>query len=211
MLESIENEYAITRRMTGKAALDPRVKQALLDTPREKFVPKLYLGNAYNNRPLPIGHGQTISQPYIVALMTDLLELDETDTVLEIGTGSGYQAAILSRLCRQVYTIEYVDALAKKVQARFERLACKNISCKAGNGYDGWPEHAPFDGIIVTAAATHVPPPLIDQLKPGGRMVIPVGQPYGYQSLKRVVKNNDDTIETDDILDVAFVPFQGER
>ena len=211
MLESIESEYSITRRMTGIKSLDPRIKQAILDTPRDKFVPKAYLGNAYNNRPLPIGHGQTISQPYIVALMTDLLQLDEDGSVLEIGTGSGYQAAILSKLCRQVYTIEYVATLAEMARARFEKLGYRNIECRAGNGYYGWPEYAPFDGTIVTAAATHIPPALIEQLKPGSRMVIPVGQQYGRQVLKRVTKNNDDSVEVDDILDVAFVPFQGER
>ena len=135
MLESIESEYSITRRMTGIKSLDPRIKQAILDTPRDKFVPRAYLGNAYNNRPLPIGHGQTISQPYIVALMTDLLQLDEDGSVLEIGTGSGYQAAILSKLCRQVYTIEYVATLAEMARARFEKLGYRNIECRAGNGY----------------------------------------------------------------------------
>ena len=211
MLESIENEYFITRRMTGIASLDPRVKQAILDTPRDKFVPRAYLGSAYDNRPLPIGHGQTISQPYIVALMTDLLQLDEEGSVLEIGTGSGYQAAILSRLCRKVYTIEYVATLAEMARARFEKLGYSNIECRAGNGYYGWPEYAPFDGTIITAAATHIPPALIEQLKPGSRMVIPIGQQYGRQVLKRVTKKDDDTVEIDDILDVAFVPFQGER
>ena len=135
--------------MTGKSSLDPKVKAALFAVPRDKFVPKSYIDSAFYNGPLPIGHGQTISQPYIVAIMTDLLELESDDVVLEIGTGSGYQAAILSQLCKQVYTIEYVPALADVAIARFEKLGYDNIECKAGNGYDGWPEHAPYDAIIL--------------------------------------------------------------
>ena len=211
LLDEIESEYNYTRRMTGKDRLDPKVKAALLAIPRDKFVPKTYLDSAFYNGPLPIGHGQTISQPYIVALMTDLLELDVDDTVLEIGTGSGYQAAILSQLCKQVYTIEYVPALADMAKIRFEKLGYDNIECKAGNGYDGWPEYAPFDGIIVTAAATHIPEALIEQLKPGGRMVIPVGQQYLSQELTLVEKDEDGELSIRDILGVAFVPFQGEH
>ncbi len=211
LLDEIESEYNYTRRMTGKDRLDPKVKAALLAIPRDKFVPKTYLDSAFYNGPLPIGHGQTISQPYIVALMTDLLELEKDDTVLEIGTGSGYQAAILSQLCKQVYTIEYVPALADMAKTRFEKLGYDNIECKAGNGYDGWPEHAPFDGIIVTAAATHIPEALIEQLKPGGRMVIPVGQQYLSQELTLVEKDEDGELSIRDILGVAFVPFQGEH
>jgi protein-L-isoaspartate(D-aspartate) O-methyltransferase len=143
--------------------------------------------------------------------MTDLLALEADDVVLEIGTGSGYQAAVLSQLCSQVYTIEYVEALADMAKARFEKLGYDNIETRAGNGFDGWPEHAPYDGIIVTAAATQVPGPLIEQLKPGGRMVIPIGRPYSHQVLKLVEKNRDGDISIKDILGVAFVPFQGER
>ena len=197
--------------MTGKASLDPRVKAALSDTPRDKFVPQGSIDSAFDNNPLSIGYGQTISQPYIVALMTDLLALEAEDVVLEIGTGSGYQAAILSQLCNQVYSIEYVEALAATARARFEKLGYDNIEIMAGNGFDGWPEHAPYDGIIVTAAATHIPRPLIEQLKPGGRMVIPVGRPYSHQELKLVEKNRDGDISVKDVLGVAFVPFQGER
>lgn len=197
--------------MTGKASLDPRVKAAMLNTPRDKFVPPSCIDSAFDNHPLPIGHGQTISQPYIVAIMTDLLELDADDVVLEIGTGSGYQAAILSQLCSRVYTVEYVAALADIAKARFAKLGYDNIETKAGNGFDGWPEHAPYDCIIVTAAATHIPGPLIDQLKPGGRMVIPVGRQYSHQELKLVIKNEDGELDIRDVLGVVFVPFQGER
>ena len=211
LLDEIESEYRYTRGMTGKASLDPRVKAALSDTPRDKFVPQSSIDSAFDNNPLSIGYGQTISQPYIVALMTDLLALEAEDVVLEIGTGSGYQAAILSQLCNQVYSIEYVEALAASARARFEKLGYDNIEIMAGNGFDGWPEHAPYDGIIVTAAATQIPPPLIEQLKPGGRMVIPVGRPYSHQELKLVEKNRDGDISIKDILGVVFVPFQGER
>jgi protein-L-isoaspartate(D-aspartate) O-methyltransferase len=211
LLDEIEREYSYTRGMTGKASLDPRVKAALSDTPRDKFVPQGSIDSAFDNNPLSIGYGQTISQPYIVALMTDLLELEADDIVLEIGTGSGYQAAVLSQLCNQVYSIEYVEALAAKARARFEKLGYDNIETRAGNGFDGWPEHAPYDGIIVTAAATHIPRPLIEQLKPGGRMVIPVGRPFSHQELKLVEKNRDGDISVKDVLGVAFVPFQGER
>lgn len=211
LIDEIENEYKLTRSMTGKSALDPKVKAALFAIPRDKFVAKSYIDSAFYNGPLPIGHGQTISQPYIVAIMTDLLELESDDVVLEIGTGSGYQAAILSQLCKQVYTIEYVPALADLASTRFEKLGYHNIECKAGNGYDGWPEHAPYDAIIVTAAARQIPRPLIEQLKPGGRMVIPVGQRYMPQELVLVKKDEHEKLDIRDILGVAFVPFQGER
>ena len=197
--------------MTGKRTLAPKVKAALSSVARDKFVPRSHVDSAFYNRPLPIGHGQTISQPYIVALMTDLLELEAGDVVLEIGTGSGYQAAILSQLCKQVYTVEYVPELADMAAVRFEKLGYDNIETMTGNGFDGWPEHAPYDGIIVTAAATHIPEPLIEQLKPGGRMVIPIGKPYLHQELSLVTKNEGGEIYIRDILGVAFVPFQGER
>jgi protein-L-isoaspartate(D-aspartate) O-methyltransferase len=197
--------------MTGKAMLGPELRQAISNTPRDKFVPLASIDSAFDNHPLSIGYGQTISQPYIVAIMTDLLELKADDVVLEIGTGSGYQAAILSQLCRQVYTIEYVAELADQARARFERLGYDNIVTMSGNGFDGLPEHAPYDGIIVTAAATHIPGPLIEQLKAGGRMIIPVGRQYSHQELKLVIKNQQGDIEVKDILSVVFVPFQGER
>lgn len=188
LLDEIESEYKYTSGMTGKDTLDPKVKAAIANVPRDKFIPKSYIDSAFYNGPLPIGHGQTISQPYMVAIMTDLLELEADDVILEIGTGSGYQAAILSQLCKQVYTIEYVPALADAAKARFEKLGYDNIESKTGNGFDGWPEHAPYDGIIVTAAARQIPGPLIEQLKPGGCLVIPVGEPYFYQELTLVKK-----------------------
>lgn len=211
LLDEIESEYKYTSGMTGKHSLDPKVKTALSRVPRDKFVAKSHIDSAFYNGPLPIGHGQTISQPYIVAIMTDLLELEADDVVLEIGTGSGYQAAILSQLCRQVYSIEYIPALADIARARFKKLGYDNIKSKTGNGFDGWPDHAPYDGIIVTAAATQIPPPLIEQLKPGGRMVIPLGQAYFHQELTLVRKNENGELDIRDILGVAFVPFQGER
>ncbi len=211
MLDDIEREARFTRKMIGKEAFANEVMAAMENVPRNEFVPKSYLDAAFDNGPLPIGHGQTISQPYIVALMTDLLELDADDIVLEVGTGSGYQTAILSLLCKQVYTIEYIPALADMARARLQRLGYDNIESISGNGYDGWPEHAPFDAIIVTAAASHIPQPLIEQLKPGGRLVVPVGRPHLYQELTLVEKDEDGEIHIREILGVAFVPLQGER
>jgi protein-L-isoaspartate(D-aspartate) O-methyltransferase len=211
MLDDIEREVEYTRTMIGRNALDPKVMAAMEKVPRNEFVPKSYLDAAFDNGPLPIGHGQTISQPYIVALMTDLLELEADDVVLEIGTGSGYQTAVLSQLCKQVYTIEYVAALADIARARLDKLGYDNIQSMTGNGYDGWPEHAPYDGIIVTAAASHIPKPLIAQLKPGGKLVIPVGRPHLYQELTVVEKDKDGGIDIREVLGVAFVPLQGER
>lgn len=209
LIDEIESEVRFTSNMIGKKKLDPKVMAAMSNTPREKFIPKSHVSYAYDNRPLPIGYDQTISQPYIVALMTDLLALEAGNVVLEIGTGSGYQAAILSQLCEQVYTIEYVAELAEMAKVRLKKLGYNNIEVKAGNGYDGWPEHAPFDGIIVTAAATQIPQPLIEQLKPGGRMVIPVGPPYMYQELMLVEKDAEGKSRKKEILGVSFVPFIG--
>ena len=209
LLEEIESEYQQTGKMTGKKSLDPKVKMALSNVPRDKFVPKDLTDLAFYNGALAIGHGQTISQPYIVALMTDLLELEADHTVLEIGTGSGYQAAILSLLCKQVYSIEYVPELAEMAKARLQKLGYDNVETKAGNGYDGWPEHAPYDGIIVTAAAAHIPDALIEQLKPGGRLVIPVGEPYSHQELELVEKTEDGELTIKELLGVVFVPFRG--
>ena len=211
MLKDIEREVHYTRKMIGTDALDPKVMAAMANTPRDAFVPKSFMNAAFNNGPLPIGHGQTISQPYIVALMTDMLGLESDQVVLEIGTGSGYQTAVLSQLCKQVYTIEYLPALAAAAKQRLQKHGYGNIEFKTGNGYDGWPEHAPYDGIIVTAAASHIPRPLIEQLKPGGRMVIPVGRPHRYQELTLVSKNQQGEIDIKDVLGVAFVPLQGER
>ncbi|MCP4283629.1 MAG: protein-L-isoaspartate(D-aspartate) O-methyltransferase [Gammaproteobacteria bacterium] len=207
MIEDIESEVAFTRHMIGRDHLTPQVMAAMREVPRDAFVPPDLRDAAFDNSPLPIGHGQTISQPYIVALMTDLLQLRSEHNVLEIGTGSGYQTAILSRLCRQVYSIEVVPELSQAAQQLFQRLGYGNIQTRTGNGYQGWLEHAPYDGIIVTAAAGYIPPDLIEQLNPGGRLVIPVGVPYGNQELILVEKNHNGEINTRDILGVVFVPM----
>jgi protein-L-isoaspartate(D-aspartate) O-methyltransferase len=187
------------------------VMDAMNIVERHKFVPPAEVRYAYENRPLSIGYGQTISQPYIVALMTDLLESETGDVVLEIGTGSGYQAAVLSGLVDHVYTIEIIEALANQARARLERLGYDNVTTRLGDGYYGWQEHAPFDAIIVTAAASHVPPPLIEQLKPGGRMVIPVGGRFVTQLLLLLEKSEDGEIITRQIGAVRFVPLTGEH
>lgn len=195
----------------GQDAFDERVLQALLDVERHEFVPDRLHSEAYANHPLPIGHGQTISQPYIVALMTDLAELDEGDVVLEVGTGSGYQAAVLAELAGQVYSIEIIEPLAEQAQQRLRRLGYENVTTRLGDGYFGWEEHAPFDAIVVTAAATHVPPPLIAQLKPGGRMVIPVGGRFTVQYLLLLEKTGAGEVLTRQITAVRFVPLTGKH
>ncbi|MCW8923555.1 MAG: protein-L-isoaspartate(D-aspartate) O-methyltransferase [Gammaproteobacteria bacterium] len=207
LIDDIEAEVRYTARYIGKSKLDKRVMQAMVEVPREKFVPKYLQSNAYDNGPLPIGHGQTISQPYIVALMSDLLDIKPQHHILEIGTGSGYQTAILAQLCEKVFSVERIVELGKRAVECFEQLKYKNIETRIGNGYQGWQEHAPYDGIIVTAAATHIPQPLIDQLKPGGNLVIPVSASYSGQSLMLVKKNLQGEIETRDVLSVAFVPL----
>ena len=179
----------------------------MAEVDRENFVSPQYLPFAYDNGPLPIGYGQTISQPYIVALMTDLLDLTAESIVLEVGTGSGYQAAVLSRLAKQVYSIERVKELAESAGERLKDLGYDNIEIRNQDGYMGWQEKAPFDGIIVTAAASHIPPALIEQLKPGGRMVIPIGLPHMYQELMLLTKDEDGTTHTESLLGVAFVPL----
>lgn len=207
MLAEIDSEAEYTRSLTGRKRFSSRVMEAVGKVPREQFVPADLRSYAFDNGPLPIGHGQTISQPYIVALMTDLLELQADHSVLEIGTGCGYQTAILSLLARQVYTIEVVPELGAASEQRLQQLGYTNISFQTGNGYAGWPEHAPYDAIIVTAAAAQVPQALIDQLAPGGRLVIPVGLPYMPQELLLVTKDPQEKIHTRDILGVAFVPL----
>lgn len=207
LLDEIQSEAAFTAGFTGREKFAERVMQAMADVPREKFVPVSYLPFAYDNGPLSIGYGQTISQPYIVALMTDLLDLSADNVVLEIGTGSGYQAAILAQLCRKVYSIEKIPELAASAEQRLSALGYDNIETRCCNGYTGWQEKAPFDAIIVTAAASQIPPALIEQLKPGGRMVIPVGLPYRHQELLLVTKDKSDKIQTESLLDVAFVPL----
>jgi len=182
----------------------------MLTVPREEFVPDNLKKMAYQDKPLPIGYGQTISQPYIVALMTELLRLNKNDKVLEIGTGSGYQAAVLGTIVDNVYTVEIIKPLGIKAEKLFKRLGYSNISAKIDDGYFGWEEHAPYDAIIVTAAADHIPPPLIKQLKKGGRMCIPVGQPYFTQVLKLLEKDKEGRIIIYDILPVIFVPLTRE-
>jgi protein-L-isoaspartate(D-aspartate) O-methyltransferase len=178
--------------------------------PRHEFVPESERRYAYENRPLPIGHGQTISQPYIVAIMTDLMKLEPGDRVLEIGTGSGYQAAVLAELVQQVYSIEIISELARSARDVLDRLGYEQVKTRVGDGYYGWQERAPFDAIIVTAAADHVPPPLIKQLKTGGHMLIPVGSRFMTQQLILVTKG-DDGITTRLLLPVRFVPLTGEH
>lgn len=207
MVRAVVDEVLWTNRYLGKTALDPRVIEALDTVPREHFVPADWADHAYDNRPLPIGHGQTISQPYIVAVMTDMLNLEPHHRVLEIGTGCGYQAAILARLARRVYTIETVPELARDAAERLKALGIDNVNVRCGDGYIGWPEEAPFDGIIVTAAAPHLPQALVDQLKPGSRMAIPLGPRGGDQELILLRKEPDGTIDRRSMLPVAFVPM----
>lgn len=208
------NEVRDYAQYAGDAAdggFGDRVMQSMANVPRHEFVPDDQKRFAYDNRPLPIGHGQTISQPYIVALMTHLIAPAADDVVLEIGTGSGYQAAILSRLVDSVYSIEIIEALANDAAARLERLGFDNVTTRVGDGYYGWDEHAPFDAIVVTAAASHVPPPLIAQLRPGGRLIIPVGGRFMTQQLLMIEKTGGDEIVTRQIAAVRFVPLTGEH
>ena len=207
LLREIEAEVGYTRELTGRAALSPRVMEAIATVPRHEFVPASARDRAYYNGPLPIGSGQTISQPYIVALMTDLLDPEPDHVVLEVGTGSGYQAAVLSRVVRQVYSVEVIESLATHAAQVLERLGYDNVTYRVGDGHAGWPEKAPFDGIIVTAAARDVPEALVEQLKPGGRMVIPVGPPHGPQELTVVTKDDAGHVTEKEILGVAFVPM----
>ena len=197
--------------LSGDESYGDDVLQSLNTIERHKFVPADQIPFAYENRPLRIGYGQTISQPYIVALMTELLDTMPDDVVLEVGTGSGYQAAILSPLVNHVYTIEIVEGLAEQAGERLQRLGFDNVTTRLGDGYFGWEEHAPYDAIIVTAAPTHVPPPLVEQLKPGGRMVIPVGGRFTTQWLLLIEKNEDGGVVTRQIAPVIFVPLTGKR
>jgi protein-L-isoaspartate(D-aspartate) O-methyltransferase len=211
MVETIRDMAAQMPAAQGRERLAPRVLAALDRVPRHEFVAPALRAEAYQNRPLPIGHGQTISQPYIVALMTDLLGVGEGDVVLEVGTGSGYQAAVLAELVRAVYSIEIIEPLAVEARARLARLGYRNVTVRHGDGYYGWQAHAPFDGIVVTAAAGHIPPPLVRQLKPGGRMVIPVGEQFMVQQLVLVEKDAAGKITARQLLPVRFVPLTGEH
>ena len=211
MVEDITALARETRSEIGKSAFDERVMSVLARVPRHEFVPADQVAFAYRNRPLPIGHGQTISQPYIVALMTDLARAEPDHKVLEVGTGSGYQAAVMAHLTRAVYTIEIIEPLGLLAVQRLKTLGYTNVQVRVGDGYNGWEEHAPYDSILVTAAASHVPPPLVRQLKAGGRMVIPVGAAFMVQQLMLIEKNLDGTVSTRQILPVTFVPLTGKR
>ncbi|MBE0533330.1 MAG: protein-L-isoaspartate(D-aspartate) O-methyltransferase [Rhodospirillales bacterium] len=207
LIAKIEEEARETQFWTGRAHYSERVMTALEKVPRHEFVLPEDQPYAYVNRPRGIGHGQTISQPYIVALMTDLLDLEPTHRVLEIGTGCGYQAAVLAELAFRVFTVETFEELALTAAARLARLGYRNVEVRHGEGYEGWPEEAPFDAIIVTAAPTAVPPALLDQLAPGGRMVVPVGEPGATQILTLCRKDAAGHIDRDGLLPVSFVPM----
>lgn len=210
LLEEIDAEVQETAQLTGVERLSDGVREALAQIPRHAFVPPGEETVAYVNSALPIGCGQTISQPYIVALMTQLVDPQADDTILEIGTGSGYQAAVLATLVERVYSIEVVPELAESAAARLARMGYDNVEVRSGDGAEGWPEHAPFNGIIVTACAPGIPQPLVDQLRPGGRLVIPVGEP-GSQMLTVVTKTDEGGVEERGVLPVAFVPLVGNR
>jgi len=211
LIREIVDDVRSTSWYLNKTALDERVMTAMAEVPRHLFVPPEYAQLAYENRPLPIGEGQTISQPYIVAIMTDLLNIEPTDIVLEVGTGSGYQAAVLAELAKQVYSVEIIPTLQKSAAERLKDLGYTNIETRLADGYYGWKEHAPFDAIMVTAAAGQIPPPLIKQLKPGGRMIIPVGGAFLTQYLMLVEKRADGTVATRQMLPVSFVPLTGKH
>ncbi len=208
MLKAIESDVRYTRDMLGIERLSEPVRQAMLEVPRERFVPDGLKYAAFDNRPLPIGDGQTISQPYIVAIMTELLELSPEDRVLEVGTGSGYQAAVLSRVAGEVYSVEVIENLARQAMQRFEELGYDNIHVRIGDGHIGWPEEAPFDAIMVTAAAPYIPQALIAQLKPGGRLIAPVGDHF-QQNLVLLTREEDGSTRSRTLLPVAFVPLTG--
>ena len=207
MLRTIEEETALTAGLTGRRKLSAAVMAAVARVPREEFVPEHLREEAFADHPLPIGAGQTISQPFIVALMTDLLDPQPDQTILEVGTGSGYQTAILALLAARVYSLEVVPELAATACARLERLGYANVAVRQGDGYAGWTEHAPYDGVIVTAAAPFVPAALFDQLRPGCRLVIPVGLPHQHQELLLVEKTAQGERRTTSVLGVAFVPM----
>lgn len=203
-------ERMVREQIADRGVRDEKVLAAMRKVPRHLFVPESYVDAAYDDGPMPIGYGQTISQPYIVALMTELADVSKGAKVLEVGTGSGYQAAVLAEIVDNVYTIEIIKELGKSAQERLKGLGYANVEVKIGDGYYGWQEHAPFDAVIVTAAAEHVPPPLIKQLKDGGKMVIPIGHAFWVQDLVLVEKKGDQ-ITTKNIIPVRFVPLTGEH
>lgn len=207
LVKEIEEDVAATSSYIGTDRLDPAVMEAMGRVKRHRFVPDKWVDDAYDNNPLPIGYGQTISQPYIVALMSNLLALAPGQRVLEIGTGSGYQAAVLAQMGMQVYSIEIIRPLAEKAGRQLRAEGYEQVEVKIGDGYFGWEEHAPFDAIMVTAAADHIPPPLLAQLKNGGTMVIPVGGQFSVQQLVLVTKDQDGSVSTRQLLPVRFVPL----
>jgi len=207
MVAEVDAMYAETQGDTGLRSMSPAVRTALGKVERHRLVPTAQQDLAYQNRPLPIGNGQTISQPYIVALSTDLINPVSTDVVLEIGTGSGYQAAVLAETVKQVYSVELIESLGRQAAERLAALGHRNVEVRIGDGYAGWPEKAPFDAIVVTAAAPGVPPALVAQLKPGARMVIPVGSEGVVQYLKVLTKRADGGVDEREVLPVRFVPL----
>jgi len=207
MIDTIKFEAHDAAPWVGKPDINPRVLAAMAAVPRHEFVPPDLIVSAYENEPLPIGHGQTMSQPYLVALMTDLLLPQPDDVILEVGSGSGYQTAVLASLVARVYSIEVIPELAEKAAARLKRLGYARVEIHWGDGYHGWPEHAPYDGIIVTAAVHDIPQPLIDQLKPGGRLIAPVGMRLQGQDLILVEKDEQGRVRRHAVLPVAFVPL----
>jgi len=209
LMNEVNARSEVLLEVLGRDHLSEPVQRAMRAVPRHAYVPEDQRARAYENRPLPIGHGQTISQPLIVALMTDLLQLQPGDRVLELGTGSGYQAAILVEMGMQVFSVEIVPPLGERAKLALHEFAPGGVSLRIGDGYEGWPEAAPFDAIIVTAAGDHVPPPLVAQLKPGGRMVIPVGSVFFSQQLMLVTKDQAGTVQTRALLPVRFVPLTG--
>jgi protein-L-isoaspartate(D-aspartate) O-methyltransferase len=211
MVDEIARMAQETASETGHVRFADAVMNAMRKVPRHRFVDAGHEGSAYRNHPLPIGSGQTISQPYIVALTTHLVSPQPHHRVLEIGTGSGYQAAVLCELVQHVYTVEIIESLGRGAQRRLAELGYRNVSVRIGDGHAGWPEHAPFDGIVVTAAAAAVPPALVEQLKPGGRMVIPVGSQFRTQQFTLIEKNADGTTRQRPVLPVMFVPMTGGK
>ncbi len=209
LVETVRSDFARTRDYTGFDQPSDAVVAAMLRVPRHEYVPRQARAQAYVNRPLPIGHGQTISQPFIVALMTHALSLTGTDRVLEIGTGSGYQAAVLAELAKEVYTIEIVAKLAEEARARLSRMNYRNVEVRDGDGWLGWPDAAPFDAVIVTAAGPQIPPKLVQQLRPGGRLIMPVGEPDQGQMLTLVQKHVNGSTTAQALLPVIFVPLTG--
>jgi protein-L-isoaspartate(D-aspartate) O-methyltransferase len=206
-----QRERMVEVDIRRRGIADGDVLEAMRKVPRHEFVPEDHRDASYADSPLPIGSGQTISQPYIVAAMTEAVDPEPDDVVLEVGTGSGYQAAVLAEIVKRVYTIEIVESLARTAGERLQRLGYTNVTVKAGDGYVGWPEHAPFDGIVVTAAPDHVPEPLVEQLAPGGRMVIPVGGQTWSQELLLIEKDLEGKVKRRSLLPVRFVPMTGEN